>query len=250
MAQPKVSIITIVYNGSETLIKTIESIACQTYSNIEYIIVDGNSTDGTQEIIKKYKQYISNWISEPDNGLYDAMNKGIKMATGDYLWFINSGDEIYEPSTLQQLFDQDQAPFADVYYGDTVMIDLHGQVIGERRLQPPTHLTWKDFKNGMLVSHQSIIIATKVAELYNLNYRFSADFEWCLTALKKSKKVMNTHLTLSRFLDGGLTKQNIVPGLKERFHIMTRYFGFFPTLLRHVPIGLRFLGYVIKNKRF
>jgi len=250
MTQPTVSIITIVYNGSETLAKTIESIACQTYANIEYIIVDGNSTDGTQKIIKQYEQYISNWISEADKGLYDAMNKGIKMATGDYLWFINSGDEIYEPNTIQQLFDQDEAPYADVYYGDTIMIDMQGKVIGERRLQPPAQLSWKDFKNGMLVSHQSIIVSTKIAELYNLNYRFSADFEWCLTALKKSGKTINTNLTLSRFLDGGLTKQNIVPGLKERFRIMTRYFGFFPTLLKHIPIGFRFLGYVIKNKRF
>lgn len=250
MTQPKVSIITIVYNGAETLSKTIQSIACQTYANIEYIIVDGNSTDGTQEIIKKHHAHISNWISEPDNGLYDAMNKGIHIATGDYLWFINSGDEIYAPNTLQQLFDNDQVPYADVYYGDTVMIDMQGQVIGERRLQPPAQLSWKDFKNGMLVSHQSIIVSTKIAELYNIDYRFSADFEWCLTALKKSTKTLNTHLTLSRFLDGGLTKQNIVPGLKERFRIMSRYFGFFPTLLKHIPIGFRFLGYVIKNKRF
>jgi len=250
MAQPKVSIITIVYNGSATLTKTIESIASQTYTNIEYIIVDGHSTDGTQEIIKQHHKSISNWISESDNGLYDAMNKGIKMATGDYLWFINSGDEIYDPTTLQQLFDQDQAPYADVYYGDTVMIDKQSNVIGDRRLQPPAKLSWKDFKNGMLVSHQSILVSTKVAELYNLTYRFSADFEWCLKALKKSRKTVNTHLTLSRFLDGGLTKQNIMPGLKERFHIMTKHFGFFPTLLKHIPIGFRFLGYVIKNKRF
>ncbi len=250
MNQPKVSIITIVFNGAETLAKTIESIACQTYPNIEYIIIDGHSTDGTQAIIKTYENHISNWISESDKGLYDAMNKGIKLATGNYLWFINSGDEIYDPTTLQLLFDQDQFPYADVYYGDTVMIDKDGLVIGERRLQPPAHLTWKDFKEGMLVSHQSIIVSTKVAELYNLNYRFSADFEWCLTALKKSTKTVNTHLTLSRFLDGGLTKQNIVPGLKERFHIMSRYFGFFPTLWKHVPIGFRFLGYILKHKRF
>lgn len=250
MSTPKVSIITIVYNGASTLAKTIESIAAQTYSNIEYIIVDGNSTDGTQALIKKYKNNISSWISEPDNGLYDAMNKGIKLATGDYLWFINSGDEIYAPDTLQKIFNNDQEPYADIYYGDTVMIDEKGTVIGERRLQPPAQLSWKDFKNGMLVSHQSILISTKIAELYNLKYQFSADFEWCLKALQKANKIVNTNQILSRFLDGGLTKQNIAPGLKERFYIMSRYFGLIPTIWKHIPIGLRFFSYLIKNKRF
>ncbi|MCU4174156.1 glycosyltransferase family 2 protein [Carboxylicivirga sp. N1Y90] len=243
-----VSIITIVYNGRDTLEKTIKSICSQTYNNIEYIIVDGGSTDGTVELIKRYESSISKWISEPDKGLYDAMNKGIKMATGDYLWFINSGDEVFAPDTLSQLFDQN--PTADIYYGDTVMIDSLGQLIGERRLQPPKQLSWTDFKNGMLVSHQSILIARNIASLYNTKYTFSADFEWCLVALKKAKTVVNTELVLSRFLDGGLTKQNIVPGLKERFRIMVNYFGLFSTLWHHIPISFRFVLYVIRNKRF
>ncbi len=251
LKQPVISIITIVYNGVSSLEKTILSIASQSYPNIEYIIVDGGSTDGTLDIIQKFKHHpISLFISEPDNGLYDAMNKGINMATGDYLWFINSGDEIYESSTLSKIFNAKNTTLADVYYGDTVMINDQGELIGGRRLKPPTHLGWKDFKNGMLVSHQSIIIKREIAGLYNLNYRFSADFEWCLLALKKAKSVVNTHLVLSRFLDGGITKQNIVPGLKERFRIMTRYFGLFSTLLFHIPITLRFVTYVFKNKRF
>lgn len=251
LKQPVISIITIVYNGVSSLEKTILSIASQSYPNIEYIIVDGGSTDGTLDIIQKFKHHpINLFISEPDNGLYDAMNKGINMATGDYLWFINSGDEIYESSTLSKIFNAKNTTLADVYYGDTVMINDQGELIGVRRLKPPTHLGWKDFKNGMLVSHQSIIIKREIAGLYNLNYRFSADFEWCLLALKKAKSVVNTHLVLSRFLDGGITKQNIVPGLKERFRIMTRYFGLFSTLLFHIPITLRFVTYVFKNKRF
>ncbi len=246
--QPKVSIITIVYNAVDTLQKTIDSIASQTYSNIEYLIVDGGSGDGTLDVIKSNSKSISKWISEPDEGLYDAMNKGIDLATGDYLWFINSGDEIYEPTTLTKLFKSN--PAADIYYGDTVMIDASGNVIGDRRLQPPTSLSWKDFRNGMLVSHQSILISTRIAEAYNTKYQFSADFEWCLAALKEAKSVVNTQLTLSRFLDGGLTKQNIVPGLKERFDIMRRYFGLASTLWFHIPIAYRFFSYWIRNKRF
>ena len=250
MKSPVISIITIVYNGVKTLQKTIDSIACQSYSNIEYIIVDGGSDDGTVDLIKSNEYSVSKWISESDDGLYDAMNKGLKMATGDFVWFINSGDEVYESLSIEKMVENFGLTWPDVIYGDTVMIDVDGNEIGERRLQPPSDLKWKDFRNGMLVSHQSILVSKKIAKLYNTNYRFSADFEWCLQALKDARLVHNSKQTLSRFLDGGLTKQNIVPGLRERFDIMRRYFGLFPTMYRHIPIGIRFLFYVIKNKRF
>lgn len=245
---PSISIITIVFNGGATLEKTIQSIAAQTFRNIEYIVVDGASTDSTIDIIKRHQNTVTKWVSEPDKGLYDAMNKGIDMATGDYLWFINSGDEIYCPETIEQLFASGDS--ADVYYGDTVMIDANGNEIGQRRLAPPENLTWKDFKNGMLVSHQSFICRKSVAGHYNLEYRFSADFEWCLLALKNAGSITNSHLTLSRFLDGGLTKQNIVPGLKERFRIMKQQFGLATTLFRHVVLGTKLVWFIAKNKRF
>jgi len=247
---PKISIITVVYNGAATLEKTIKSVASQTYSNIEHIIVDGGSTDGTVDIIKAHSGEIAGWISEKDDGIYDAMNKGIGMSEGDYLWFINSGDEIYSPETLERIFNVRNAPFHDIYYGGTVMIDNAGNEIGSRRLKPPASLSWKDLRNGMLVSHQSIIVSKKVAPLYDTRYRFSADFKWCLLALKNADRIINTHQVLSRFLDGGITKQNIVAGLKERFSIMSRYYGFFPTLARHFVIGSRFLFYWLKHKRF
>ena len=247
---PKISIITIVYNGIDTLDKTIKSIVNQEYKNIEYIIIDGNSTDGTQNLIASYGDKISKWISEPDSGLYDAMNKGIKLATGDYLWFINSGDLIPEQTTLSAIFDSSMTLDGDIYYGDTMMIDIDGDIIGERRLSPPGKLTWKSFKNGMVVSHQSFIAKRSLAPLYNTKYRFSADFEWCLTILKASTKIINTNRVLSHFLDGGITKKNIVPGLKERFRIMVHYFGIASTLLYHIPIATRFFRFWIKNKRF
>ncbi|MBK3516564.1 glycosyltransferase family 2 protein [Carboxylicivirga marina] len=250
MKMPVMSIVTIVYNGIETLQKTIDSIANQSYSAIEYIIIDGASSDGTINLIKDNEASVSKWISEPDNGLYDAMNKGLKMASGDYVWFINSGDEIYNRMSIEHMVNGFNDNWPDVIYGDTVMIDSEGHEIGGRRLQPPKDLSWKDFKNGMLVSHQSILVSTKIAKLYNTKYRFSADFEWCLQALMEAQLIHNTNQTLSRFLDGGLTKQNIIPGLRERFDIMRRYFGLFPTIIKHVPIGLRFVSYVLKNKRF
>ncbi|MDR2926850.1 MAG: glycosyltransferase [Cytophagaceae bacterium] len=246
--KPVISIITVVFNGVDTLERTLRSVAEQTYSHIEYIIVDGNSNDGTQYVIKQYEKYISKWISEPDNGLYDAMNKGIKIATGDYLWFINSGDEIASPDVIQKIFESPET--ADVYYGETVMVDNDGRIIGIRRLTPPDKLNWKDFRNGMLVSHQSVIVSRRISKTYNTAYRFSADFEWTLLALKYSKNTVNTCMILSKFLDGGLTKKNIVPGLKERFSIMKKYYGLLPTIFYHIPIGFRFMMYYIKNRRF
>jgi len=247
---PKISIITIVYNGISTIEKTIKSIAAQSYPNVEYIVVDGGSNDGTIDIVKNYSDSVSKWVSEPDKGIYDAMNKGITLSSGDYLWFINSGDEVYAPDTLQRIFNPNNSPFHDIYYGDTVMIDSEGKEIGNRRLTPPSSLSWRDFRNGMLVSHQSIIVSKKVASMYNTRYKFSADFEWCLLAMKKADRVINTHQILSRFLDGGITKQNITAGLKERFRIMSHYFGLTPTIFRHVAIGSRFLLFLLKNRRF
>lgn len=247
-SQPTVSIITVVYNAANDLKKTIQSIAVQSYKNIEYIIIDGASTDYTIDVIKANGNVVTKWISEKDNGIYDAMNKGIKLASGDYLWFMNAGDEIAEADTLSQVFSLEHN--ADVYYGDTTMIDENGNKIGNRRLQPPKNLNWRSFKKGMLVSHQSFIVKRRIVDLYNLKYNFSADFEWCLTALKRAQRVVNTQLTLSLFLDGGVTKQNIKAGLKERFKIMSQYYGIIPTLYEHFFIALKFFWFWGKNGRF
>ena len=245
---PLVSIITIVFNGIDTLERTIKSIINHQYKNIEYIIIDGNSNDGTVELIKQYENHISKWISEPDKGLYDAMNKGMKLANGDYFWFINSGDEIASQDILATIFNNND--LADIYYGETLVIDQNSAIIGNRRLTPPENLCWKDFRKGMLVSHQSVIVSKNICGEYNTNYRFSSDFEWTLLSLKQAKSIRNTDLVLSKFLDGGLTKKNIIPGLKERFRIMRKYYGLVPTVFYHIPISVRFVLYYVRNKRF
>jgi len=247
--EPLVSIITVVFNSKNLLEKTIQSVINQDYRNVEYIIIDGGSKDGTVDIIKKYNDKIAYWISEPDNGLYDAMNKGIQQAKGDYLWFINSGDQIYSDETLRLIIDGGKT-YADVFYGLTVMIDINGKEIGNRRLKPRENLTWKSLRMGMLISHQSIIARKSIIPFYDLKYRFSADFDWMIKVLKKADSVKYTNLILSKFLDGGLTKQNILPGLKERFRIMCNNYGVFPTILRHFIIGIKFLGFVARHKRF
>lgn len=248
MFQPKVSIITVVFNDIRFIESTIKSIIALTYPNVEYIVVDGASKDGTLDVIKQYDKQIGKWKSEPDNGLYDAMNKGMEMATGDYIWFINSGDQPASSDILEKVFSNNKP--AQVYYGETILIDEHGNEIGLRRLTPPKNLTWRHFKYGMLVSHQSFIASREVSKKYDLNYKFSADYDWCLYALKNASEIRNTGLVISRFREGGLTKQNILPGLKERFSIMVNNFGFAPTLLAHFVIAPKFFYFWIRNKRF
>ena len=246
---PKVTIITVVYNAAPLLEKTILNIIGQSYPNIEYVIIDGASTDGSLDIINKYKDKITFWSSEPDEGLYDAMNKGLMAASGDYVWFINAGDTIYEPDTCQRIFDRAD-DLADIYYGDTMIVDYRYNEIGLRRLRPPKELTWKSFKKGMLVCHQSILLKRELANPFNTKYKHSADFNWVIEALKKTTYIRNTHLILSAFLDGGQSKSNIRPSLKERFDSMRIHYGLGSTLIHHVPIAVRFVWFYFRKGWF
>ena len=239
---PLISIITIVYNDEVHIEKTLISVLNQTYTPIEYIIIDGNSKDNTLNIIKTYSDRISKIISEPDKGLYDAMNKGLKNATGDYVLFMNSGDTFYTNTTVNNVFKNFEN--ADIYYGDTQIVNSKGIDLGHRRLRPPKALNWKSFKQGMLVCHQSIFIKRKLADLYNLKYKFSSDFDWVIKALKKSKKIKNTELIISKYLSEGITTNNRKKSLIERFKIMRLHYGFLSTILYHIYFIFR----IIKNK--
>jgi len=245
---PLISIITVVFNSARFVEKTIQGIINQSYPNIEYIIIDGASTDGTIEILRKYNEYIYYWISEKDKGLYDAMNKGMENASGDYFWFINSGDLPYDLSVLDNIF-RNKTQFADIYYGETEIIDPNGQIIGMRRHKAPVKLNWKSLLQGMKVSHQSIIVKKEITVAYNLEYKFSADFDWVIKVLKKAKSIENTGLILSKFMDGGLTKKNLMPGLKERFNIMVNNYGYFLTIYSHFLLTIKLAFYYLKNKR-
>ncbi len=248
MTTPKISVITVVYNGEEHIGRTIESVIGQTSEQIEYIIIDGKSTDKTLDIIAGFKG-VDLLVSEPDSGLYDAMNKGLMAATGEYVWFLNSGDQIYSNNTVEMMIAGLEG-VPDIIYGGTMIIDEKQNEIGDRRLKPPDQLTWKSFRQGMVVCHQSIIVKREVAPTYNLNYRLSADFDWAIRSVKKAAQIHNTNLILSRFLEGGLTDHNIKAGLKERFKIMGRFYGLIPTILRHFVFGIRLTNYYLRHRRF
>ena len=233
---PKFSIITVTYNAEKVLEDTIQSVIFQTYRNVEYIIVDGASKDHTLEIVNKYHNRINKVISEPDKGLYDAMNKGIQLATGDYLCFLNAGDKFHDSETLQKVIHTLKGQeLPDVIYGETAIVDEEGHFLHMRRLSAPAHLNWKSFKQGMLVCHQAFFANRELAinHLYDLQYRFSADFDWCIRIMKKAKCLHNTRLTLIDYLNEGMTTKNHKASLKERFCIMAKHYGLISTILHH-----------------
>lgn len=239
---PKFSIITVTYNAGAVLEDTIQSVITQTYRNVEYIIVDGGSKDHTLDIINRYREHIHTLVSEPDKGLYDAMNKGIRLATGDYLCFLNAGDELHEDDTLQLMVHSiTGTELPDVLYGETAIVDEEGHFLRMRRLSAPEDLNWKSFKDGMLVCHQAFFPRRELAEPYDLRYRFSADFDWCIHIMKKSHTLHNTHLTLIDYLSEGMTTRNHRASLHERFRIMCRHYGYLSTLARHAWFALRLL---------
>jgi len=244
---PKLSVITIVYNNVTAIERTILSVLNQTYSNIEYIIIDGASTDGTTDVINAYRNRLSQFISAQDKGIYDAMNKGLALATGDYVLFMNSGDEIYAPETVADVFAA--APSADIYYGETEMFDKNWKSLGQRRHRAPEHFDWHSFKFGMNVSHQAIYIKRSLTVPYNLKYNYSADIDWILKAAKKSSNIVNTHLYVAKYLVGGMSKQKHLASLKERFKILSHYYGFIPNVINHLFIALNLAQYFVRHRR-
>lgn len=237
---PKFSVITVTYNAAAVLEDTIQSVITQTYHHVEYIIVDGGSTDGTLDIVAQYRDRIATVVSEPDKGLYDAMNKGMRLATGDYLCFLNAGDSFHEDDTLQSIAHSlTGSTLPDVIYGQTELVDSEGHFVRMRRLSAPEHLNWKSFRQGMLVCHQAFFAKRTLAESYDLRYRFSADFDWCIRVMKRAQTLHNTHLTLIDYLEEGMTTRNRRASLRERFRIMVKHYGWVSTVLHHAWFVVR-----------
>ena len=241
--KPVFSIITVVYNGAPLLPGTHESVRRQTFPDIEYIVVDGASKDNSLEIIQQYAAEMPHlrYISEPDRGLYDAMNKGLRMATGDFVQFLNCGDHLHAADTLERMAAL-ISPQTDVLYGETLLVDDARQPAGTMSelstRQLPTHLTWRSFLGGMLVVHQSFMPRRSVAPEY-LADNLCADYDWCIRILKQSRQNVHTGLIITDYLMGGLSKQRHRQSLRDRFDVMRQHYGLPLTLLAHGWILLR-----------
>ena len=247
MFHPRLSVITIVYNNVRDIERTMLSVLNQTSSNIEYIIVDGQSTDGTVQIIQKYQHKLSHFVSEPDKGIYDAMNKGLALATGEYVLFMNSGDEIYSTDTVSRVFST--KPEADIYYGETEMFNQQWQSIGRRRHKAPERFTWRSFQFGMSVSHQAIYIRRTLTEPFDLKYKLSSDIDWIIEAARKARKIVNTRIFVAKYLVGGMSKTKHQQSLVERFHIFNRHYGLIPNLINHAVIAFKLGFYYLRFGR-
>lgn len=248
---PLFSIITVTYNAADTVQRTLESVAAQTCTLYEHIIVDGASTDETLKIVADATAPERRIVrSEPDAGLYDAMNKGLGMANGDYLIFLNAGDKFHSPDTLQiiadTIMDND---YPGIVYGQTDLVDDSGRRIGPRHLTAPDDLHYNDFARGMLVCHQAFVVLRRIATPYSLRWRYSADYEWCIRCLQHSRRNVSTRRVLIDYLAEGITTANRRRSLAERFRIMSYYYGFWPTFMRHFGFIGRFLRHrkMIKN---
>lgn len=244
--QPVFTIVTVCYNAEATIEQTIRSVLGQSYPFIEYIIIDGASTDGTMSIVNRYASDISKIVSEPDKGLYDAMNKAIALATGDYISFLNAGDKLHTIEIISDMVETINGNvLPGVLYGDTDIVNSAGLFIRKRRLSPPACLSWKSFRQGMLVCHQSFYARRDLVTDYDLHYRFSADFDWCIRVMKQAEAkgavLHNTFLVLTDYLAEGMTTRNHKASLKERFHIMAHYYGFLPTVFYHIGFLFRAL---------
>lgn len=199
---PLISIITISRNNAVGIEKTIQSVINQTYKNIEYIIIDGNSTDNTVNVINKYEKCISYWISEPDTGIYNAMNKGIRHSKGDYVVFINSGDELFEPQTVQKIVSQSDC--FDIVYSNLKMINEKKPFIKDS----PEKLTFQYFYLNALPHPATLIKRTLFNSIgyYDETLKIVSDWKWFMIAIcKMNVSYKKTDILAARFYEDGIS---------------------------------------------
>jgi glycosyltransferase involved in cell wall biosynthesis len=246
---PLISIITVTYNSATLLEGTINSVLQQTYPHTEYLIIDGASTDHTKEVIalgelvnqRLIHEKLYRWLSEPDNGLYDAMNKGLRMASGDYVLYLNAGDQLFEENTLEKLMKHVSGD-TDVIYGETMLVNETRRHLGTRSelttQKLPDSLHWRSLKYGMVVCHQAFIARRGIAPFF-IQGNLAADIDWVISVLKKSRKTVNSGIIISEFLIGGLSKKKHRQSLLDRYKVLKAHYGFLPNIWNHLFILVR-----------
>lgn len=254
----KFSIITITYNAEAFLPRTVESVLSQHYRDIEHIIIDGASTDSTISVAQDYMQrsyaaqngHEVRIVSEPDNGLYDAMNKGLRQASGDYICFLNAGDffpnaNVLDTIVSRSLTGKSRQQLPAVIYGDTDIVDNDGNFLRHRRLAPSRNLTWRSFRKGMLVCHQAFYARLDIARTvpYDTRYRYSADVDWCIRVMKEAERMgaglAYVDSVVVNYTQEGQTTKHHRDSLKERYRVMQSHYGAFTTALMHAWFAVR-----------
>jgi len=247
----KISIITITFQAEEYIARTLESIESQGLRNdFEYIIIDGNSHDQTMNIIQNASIKPDLLISENDQGIYDAMNKGLEKATGEYILFMNAGDQFSSREALKTiLYHLSENP--DILYSDANFVDLKGHFMGKRSEATPhklpQNLTWKDFKFGMLICHQAFICKKSIAPYFSLEYQLSSDIDWEIECLKAAHKINYMPEPICNYLMGGASVKNLRKSWLERFQVLSRHYGLLQTIMNHLIIIFRGILFAYKK---
>lgn len=207
----KISIVTVSYNAADFIESTIKSVISQTYPNVEYIVIDGGSSDGTQEIIHKYADKISYWVSEPDKGIYDAMNKGIAAATGEYINFLNTGDIFTDDNVLERIANQLE--------GQTVVSGNWRRCYADGSFKLASPKNTDVLRVEMPICHQATFInlAYHKKHPFDTSYRFSADYDFFYKAWKNNERFHYIDDVVVDFLEAqGVSTDNITSSVKER----------------------------------
>ena len=218
--KPLVTVVTVVLNGRDFLEKTIQSVLGQTYENVEYIVIDGGSTDGTLDIVKKYDDRMDYWLSEPDKGIYDAMNKGTELASGEWINFMNAGDWFHEDGVISRVFAQDRSR-CDLIYGN------HEVSYGGRfsKILKAGHVEelWK----GMNCCHQSVFTRTSLVSEngFNIENTISADFELIYRLKNDGRRFVYTDETVATVQAGGLSDIERLNSIKSHWKVVSVYGG-------------------------
>ena len=220
-----ISLVTITFQADDVIGPTLESVMRQTYENVEHIIIDGASTDGTLDRVQAYKRQSDEAdnghsviiLSEPDKGIYDAMNKGLARVTGEYVCFLNAGDRLPDADTLEHIaavaMGAGDGDMPGVVYGDTDIVGPDGQFLYHRRLRPPKKLTWRSFRKGMLVCHQEV--------------------------QRRELDLSPVNAIVANYLEEGQTTKHHKESLKERFRVMCHHYGWISTVCMHAWFVIR-----------
>lgn len=238
---PLFSIITVTWNAADVITPTLESVQRQTSSDYEMLIIDGASTDDTLAIVRQASIASLRVFSEPDKGLYDAMNKGIARARGRYIVFLNAGDAFADDAVLARLARL-VADNPGVIYGQTQLVDSSRNVVGSRHLTAPKRLTAASFLRGMVVCHQAFFARRDLVPQYDLQYKLSADYDWCIKILRKSQRnAYAGEAPIISYLADGMTTRHHRASLRERYRIMCRHYGTVKAILSHLSFIPRYV---------
>lgn len=240
MKEKVISIITVSYNASTTIEQTILSVIKQTYKNIEYIIIDGGSQDKTIDIIKKYENRISYWISESDKGIYDAMNKGLAVATGDYVLFLGADDKLFSDDTITKIIPSLKEE--QIYYGDSYITQIR-------------KIYWGKFNKYKLslgnICHQAIFYPKKIYKTkhYKTEYKIYADYVYNLELFPFYKfKYLNETISIFNY-NGVSSSQNDSCFSKDQYYIILKTLGILPVTIRIIFQFTRNIKHILKSNK-